>query len=153
MGPHIRAILLVEDDAGEARLLKRAFDKMGICVPLIRVEHGDSAVAYLRGEAQYVDRSIYPMPGIVLLDLKLPRRSGFEVLQWVRASEGDCRRLPIVVLSSSDDPRDINHAYELGANSYLTKPGSTGDFHALAAAFRDYWLGLNQDPAIERLYC
>lgn len=153
MGPRIRAILLVEDDANDARLLKRAFDKAGLSVPVVRVEHGDDAVAYLRGEHQFVDRSVYPMPGIILLDLKLPRRSGLEVLEWVRQSSSECRRLPVVILSSSDDPGDINRSYELGANSYLTKPTSTRDFQALATAFSEYWLDINQDPLVEQLYC
>ncbi|MGH9523342.1 MAG: response regulator [Terriglobales bacterium] len=153
MGPFVRAILLVEDDANDARLLKRAFDKIGLEVPVVRVEHGDDAVAYLRGENQYVDRALYPMPSIVLLDLKLPRRSGFEVLQWVRGTESECRRLPIVVLSSSDEPSDINRSYEMGANSYLAKPHSTQEFVALAEAFRDYWIDLNRDPQINQLYC
>lgn len=153
METRIRAILLVEDDANDARLLKRAFDKARIDVPMVRVEHGDDAVSYLRGEHQFVDRTVYPMPGIVLLDLKLPRRSGFEVLAWVRRSESQCRRLPIVVLSSSDDPGDINRSYELGANSYLTKPTTTSDFHAVVSAFSRYWLDINQAPVIEQLYC
>jgi CheY-like chemotaxis protein len=153
MDPNARVILLVEDDANDARLLRRAFHKVGMEVPVVRVNHGDDAVAYLRGENQFVDRTIYPMPGIVLLDLKLPRRSGLEVLQWVRASESDYRRLPVIILSSSEEPSDINRSYEMGANSYLAKPASTRDFITMAAAFRDYWIELNRDPSIRQLYC
>lgn len=149
----VRAVLLVEDNADDARLLKRAFVKVGMDVPVVRVAHGDDAVAYLRGEHQYVDRSIYPMPSILLLDLKLPRRSGFEVLQWVRGVESDCRRLPVVIFSSSDDPTDINRCYELGANSYITKPHSTAHFRQFAAAFSEYWVSINQPPAVDSLYC
>ena len=148
----IRAILLVEDDANDARLLRRAFDKIGMEVPVVRVEHGDDAVAYLRGENQFVDRTIYPMPSLVLLDLKLPRRSGFEVLQWVRGLESECRCLPVVVFSSSSEPSDIKRSYEMGANSYLAKPNSTKDFMTMAAAFRDYWIELNREPPITKLY-
>lgn len=150
---HMRAILLVEDDANDARLLQRAFAKVGMDVPMIRVEHGDDAVAYLRGENQFVDRAIYPMPALVLLDLKLPRRSGFEVLQWVRGCQSDCRRLPVVILSSSQEPSDINRSYEMGANSYLAKPTSTQDFVGMATAFRDYWIELNREPSVRQLYC
>lgn len=96
-----QVILIVEDDANDVLLLHRAFQKANIVVPLQTVSHGDDAVAYLAGEGVYADRERYPPPVLVLLDLKLPRRSGLEVLEWIRG-QGGLRRLPVVVLTRSD---------------------------------------------------
>jgi len=77
-------VLLIEDDVSDFRLVQRAFTKIMPNVPMVRLAHGDEAVAYLAGEAPYEDRALHPIPSVVLLDIKLPRRSGFEVLEWVR---------------------------------------------------------------------
>jgi CheY-like chemotaxis protein len=148
MGRFLELILLVEDNAADAWLFQRALRKAGVTVRVERLSTGDDAVAYLNGQAPYDNRAAYPLPGIVVLDLKLPRRSGFEVLEWVRALPGNLRLLPVVVLSSSSMPTDVNRAYSLGANSYMTKPYGASQFVKLASAFRDYWLGVNEDPAI-----
>lgn len=148
MGPRLRYILLVEDDSNDAHLLQRAFSKAAIDVPIVRVRDGDDAVAYFSGEGRFVDRNLYPIPGLVLLDLKLPRRSGLDVLEWLRTRESDCRRLPVIMLSSSAEPQDIDRSYDLGANSYITKPQTSSGFYELAVAFRDYWIGINEDPGL-----
>ena len=148
MGPRLRSILLIEDDSGDARLLERAFKKAEIDIPVVRVKDGDDAVAYFSGEGRFVDRALYPIPGLILLDVKLPRRSGFDVLEFLRSRDSDCRRLPIIMLSSSAEPQDINRSYDLGANSYITKPQTSGEFYELALAFRDYWLRVNEDPGL-----
>jgi CheY-like chemotaxis protein len=148
MGPFLELILLVEDNPADAWLFERGLKKAGVSTRVERLSSGDDAVAYLEGRAPYENRAAYPLPGIVVLDLKLPRRSGFEVLEWVRALPGALRLLPVVVMSSSSMPSDINRAYSLGANSYLTKPYGATEFTKLASAFRDYWLGVNEDPAI-----
>jgi CheY-like chemotaxis protein len=148
MGPLLELILLIEDNPSDAWLFQRALKKAGVTSRVERLSNGDDAVAYLQGQTPYDDRAAYPLPGIVVLDLKLPRRSGFEVLEWVRSLPGSLRLLPIVVLSSSSMPSDVNRAYSLGANSYLTKPYGASEFTRLASAFRDYWLGVNEDPAI-----
>jgi CheY-like chemotaxis protein len=148
MGPQLDLILLIEDNPSDAWLFQRALKKAGVTTRVERLSTGDDAVAYLQGQAPYDNRAAHPLPGIVVLDLKLPRRSGFEVLEWVRSSTGSLRLLPIVVLSSSSMPNDVNRAYSLGANSYLTKPYGASEFTRLASAFRDYWLGVNEDPAI-----
>ena len=143
-----QVILFVEDDTADARLVTRAFQKVGLQAVLVRLSNGDEAIAYLSGKQPYQDRSANPLPVIVLLDLKLPRRSGLEVLEWVRASRDPLRRVPVVVLSSSRQLSDVNRAYDAGANSYLTKPETTEQLLALAETFKAYWMRLNQKPAL-----
>ena len=140
------SILLVEDDPAEARLIQRAFTKAQIALPVVRVDNGDEAVAYLQGDGRYSDRSAHPLPTLILLDVKLPRRSGLEVLEWIRSQQGILRRVPVIMLSSSRHATDINRAYDLGANSYLTKPETSEDLLAIAQTFRRYWLEINQAP-------
>jgi CheY-like chemotaxis protein len=111
------------------------------------VSHGDEAVAYLSGEGRFADREAYPFPVLVLLDLKLPRRSGLEVLGWIRSQPG-LKRLPIVVLTSSKESIDINRAYDLGANSYLVKPVGFDSLLELVKSLEVYWMMLNQNPEI-----
>jgi CheY-like chemotaxis protein len=142
------AILLVEDDANDVILIRRAFAKAEIKNPVYTVEDGDAAVAYLAGEGTYADRDDHPLPGVVLLDLKLPRRSGLEVLEWVRQSP-TLRRLPIVVLTSSRESADVNRAYDLGANSYLVKPVGFDALTDLVRILQGYWVGWNERPEIE----
>jgi CheY-like chemotaxis protein len=139
-------VLLVEDDPADYRLIQRAFIKIDKSIPIIRLSNGDEAVAYLSGDPPYDNRVLHPMPSVVLLDLKLPRRSGFEVLTWVRQHPSGIRRLPIVVLTSSRHSTDVNRAYDLKANSYLVKPAAGSDLEQLVSGFKEYWLGLNIDP-------
>jgi CheY-like chemotaxis protein len=139
-------ILLVEDDPSDFRLIQRAFERANLAIPMIRLTHGDDAVAYLAGDAPYENRGAYPVPAIILLDIKLPRRSGFEVLEWIRKRPSALRRIPVVMLTSSRHSADINRAYDLGANSYLVKPSSTADLEELASNFKSYWLRLNEAP-------
>ena len=128
-------VLLVEDDPNDQLLVQRAFRKAGISAPVHIVEHGDAAVDYLASDSV--------RPGLVLLDLKLPRRSGLEVLAWIKSQPG-LRRIPVVVLTSSADNDDLGRAYDLGANSYLTKPVDFESLLALISALAPYWLGWNE---------
>lgn len=141
------AILLVEDDDNDVLLIRRAFTQAGLHHPIQVVRDGDAAVAYLSGDGRYADRSAYPMPGLMLLDLKLPRRTGLEVLAWARREDA-LRRLPIVVLTSSRELADVNRAYELGANSYLVKPVEFAQLLDMVRVFDGYWSGLNELPEI-----
>ena len=140
-------ILLVEDNPDDVLLVRRAFQKAGVGNPIVALEHGDEAIAYLGGTGAYTDRHRYPLPALVLLDLKLPRRSGLEVLAWVRQHEG-LKRMPVVVLTSSRDEGDINRAYDLGANSYLVKPVAFDDLLRLVRSLEGYWLMLNVRPDV-----
>ena len=114
-------ILLVEDEPVDALLMMRAFTKAKLTYRLEVVGDGEEAVAYLGGRDKYADRKHHKLPILVLLDLKLPRMSGLEVLAWMRSQPG-LKRLPVVVLTSSKESSDINRAYDLGTNSYLVKP-------------------------------
>jgi CheY-like chemotaxis protein len=138
-------ILLVEDDADDATLIQRAFLKAQIANPIQVVRDGDEAVAYLSGAGPYCDRCQFPLPVLILLDLKLPRRSGFEVLAWLRGQTG-LKRTPVVVLTSSKETVDVNRAYELGANSYLLKPVTFEALQEIMKAINLYWLVFCEIP-------
>jgi CheY-like chemotaxis protein len=139
-------VLLVEDDVSDFRLIQRAFAKIKPSIPMLRLTHGDEAVAYLAGDAPYENRSLHPIPCVLLLDIKLPRRSGFEVLEWIRMQDSALKRIPIIMLTSSRHQVDVNKAYELGVNSYLVKPSNNSELEQLVSAFRTYWLELNEGP-------
>jgi CheY-like chemotaxis protein len=140
-------ILLVEDDENDVMLLQRAFRRAAIINPLQVVRHGDDAVAYLEGMGEFADRMLYPLPVLMLLDLKLPRRTGLEVLQWVKERAG-LKKIPIIVLTSSKNDDDVNRAYELGANSYVVKPVSFETLLELVKSLELYWLVLNERPNV-----
>jgi CheY-like chemotaxis protein len=140
-------ILLVEDDENDVMLLQRAFRRAAIINPLQVVRHGDDAVAYLEGSGEFADRDAHPLPVLMLLDLKLPRRTGLEVLQWVKERAG-VKKIPIIVLTSSKNDEDVNRAYELGANSYVVKPVSFETLLELVKSLELYWLVLNERPNV-----
>lgn len=142
-------ILLAEDDENDVMLIKRAFSKSHVVNPIACVANGEEAVAYLSGQGGYADRGAHPLPFMMLLDLKLPRLSGHEVLKWLRAQNNGLKRLPVVVLTSSREPADINRAYELGANSYLVKPVVFEEFTALLKQLQVYWLMLSEHPEVQ----
>lgn len=144
-GPVNGTILLVEDDENDRLLIERAFDKGRIANPIKAVTNGEDAVSYLAGTGAFADRQQFPLPVLMLLDLKLPRKSGLEVLAWVREQSG-LKRLPVVVLTSSRETIDINRAYDLGANSYLVKPVGFENLFELAKSLNLYWLMLNEEP-------
>jgi DNA-binding response OmpR family regulator len=141
-------VLLVDDDPSDFRLIQRAFGKLSDDgFEMFRLTNGDEAIAYLSGASPYGNRSAHPMPAIVVLDLKLPRRSGFEVLQWLRRQSSGLNRMPVIVLTSSRHGTDINRAYDLGANSYLVKPDTALQLEELASQFHAYWVRLNEFPS------
>jgi CheY-like chemotaxis protein len=146
-GIHSKLVLLVEDDPGDALLLKRAFDKSGGKFSMKRLTNGDELVAYLDGQAPFTDRALHPIPKLVLLDIKLPRRSGLEVLEWLRARTDNLRRLPVIMLTSSRHSVDVNRSYELGANSYLAKPDTPGELNELIGTLQTYWSS-NEEPTV-----
>jgi CheY-like chemotaxis protein len=142
-------ILVAEDNADHVLLIQRAFRMSGLVNPLYVVNDGEQAIAYLKGEGRYANRAEYPLPCLLLLDLKMPNKNGFEVLEWIR-SERALGALRVVVLTTSGETQDINRAYQLGANSFLTKPVDFRDFVQLASAIKGYWLWLSHAPELER---
>ena len=142
-------ILLAEDDEDHARLIRMAFKKSGLVNPLHIVSDGEQAIAYLQGEGPYANREEYPLPILLLLDLKMPRTDGFAVLEWIR-QQPSLKRLPVIALTTSENIYDVNRAYDLGANSFLVKPLNMEDFMRLTQAIHGYWLFLSRPPEIER---
>ena len=118
------AILLVDDEADDILLTKRVFRQSGLAHPIYSVANGMGAIAYLNGNSPYQNRARYPLPAMILLDIKMPQIDGFEVLQWIRHQPAFAN-LPVVMLTASDQIQDVNTAYQLGANSVLVKPLDT----------------------------
>ena len=140
-----RVILLVEDNQSDVALTQRALAKGRVVNDLVVAEDGQEALDYLGGAGAWGGRDPCDVPALVLLDLKLPKVSGLEVLRCIRAGQYT-RRLPVVILTSSKEDRDVAAGYDLGVNSYVQKPV---DFHEFARAVEDlglYWLVLNQTP-------
>jgi len=137
-------ILLVEDDPDEVFLIQRAFQKADMKNPLQVLRDGEEAIDFLSRFGELADESLLsPIPALMLLDLKMPRKTGFEVLEWLR-QQPNLKRLIVIVLTSSNQPVDINHAYDLRANSYLVKPARPEALASLLHRVEDYWLSLNQ---------
>jgi len=141
----LRSVLLAEDDDNDVYFLERAFQQAQVSNPLCRVNDGVAAIRYLAGDGEYADRTKHPMPGLLLLDLKMPRKNGFDVLEWVRKQPG-LRRLPVVILTSSKEEPDVNRAYDLGANSFLVKPVKFENLVEMIKTLSLYWLNLAENP-------
>ena len=137
------AILIVEDSPDDLFFLQRSFEIAGIRSILRSVEDGQQAMDYLQGSGPFADRTAYPLPSLVLLDLKLPLKHGFEVLAWLR-QQPLLRGIVVVVLTSSSEERDIARAYDLGANAFLVKPTSIDKLTAIVRALDTFWLQHNK---------
>ncbi len=132
-------ILLAEDDENDVMFLQRAFARAGITNPVQVAPHGQEAIDYLCGAGPYANRVLHPFPRLVMLDLKMPKKNGMEVLEWIRAQ--DCLRgLPVVMFSSSVHPEEIAQASKLGASAFLTKPSGTLERIEMARRIKDSWL-------------
>ena len=143
-------ILLVEDSLKDVLLIQRAIRKAGIGNPLQVVNDGDAAVSYLAGEGLYGDRTRFPLPVLMLLDLKLPRRSGAEVLAWLRQQPG-LKRIPVVVLTASRESVDVDHIYDLGVNAYVVKPVAFSDLVEIIKTLNLQWIVFNEKPQVGTL--
>jgi CheY-like chemotaxis protein len=143
MRPSTVTVLHIDDDANDTALLQAATRSANLDFQLHNVEDGERAIAYLSGGGPYSDRTVYPLPSLILLDLKMPRATGFEVLKWIR-QHPELGNLPVVVLSGSELQEDVRKAYGVGANSYLVKPIG---FEALVNMVRNItsvWLNAQQ---------
>lgn len=138
-----RALLLVEDNEDDVFIMKRALKGARVANPLFVVEDGQQALDYLSGAGKFADREQYPLPAVVFLDLKLPLLSGHDVLAWIRRQR-ELESLVVIVLTSSNEPSDLNRCYALGANSYVVKPPTPEQLEELAKAFKWYWLEYNR---------
>src|SRR5947209_832822 len=147
-----RTILYAEDDDDAVTILKAACKKSRLTNPIHVVGDGARAIEYLGGEGPYADRDRFPLPSLLLLDLKMPRRNGFDVLSWIRSRTG-INRLPVIVFSTSADPTDLNRAYDLGANSYAVKPSGIEGLVDLLNYLEGWWMGVNEVPGLEAAGC
>jgi len=133
------AILLAEDDENDIFLMGRAFDRAGIPNPLFVVRNGQEAIDYLSGAGEYAQRDKYPLPGLMLLDLKMPWMDGFDVLSWLR-SQPQFDTLPVVVMTSSKLQADVDKSRQLGVYDYRVKPHGFEDLVKLLDDVRKCWL-------------
>jgi CheY-like chemotaxis protein len=135
-----KPVLYVEDEDSDVFLMRLAFEKAHIEVPLHAVKDGEVALDYLRGTGDFANREEHPFPGLVLLDLNIPRIHGFKVLEWIRG-QPEFAALPVVVYTSSDQPRDVHTARQLGANGYAVKPASIEGIAEKVKELIHRWLG------------
>ena len=139
-------VLLVEDDADNALLIKKAFVEADLISPLHIVNSYKDAVAYFSGEGMYANRTAFPVPFLVLLNLKMGGEDGFAVLRWLFERPGLRKKFTVVALSASEPEADIQLAYELGAQSYLSKPVNYAELAATVRHVKQYWIELNLLP-------
>jgi two-component system response regulator len=144
-----RIILLVEDNPDDEALTLRAFKKSNIMNEVVVARDGAEALDYVFGTGAHADRGVTQPPELVLLDLKLPKVSGMEVLARLRSDERT-RLIPVVILTSSKEDRDLAEAYSLGANSYIVKPVDFSQFLEAVKQLGLYWLVLNHNPPVRR---
>lgn len=138
-------LLYAEDNPDDSLLVQRAFRKLGQPCSIIAVEDGASALAYLKGEGEFADRQTHPFPTLALLDVKMPRFSGLEVLEWIR-QQPEFSSLPVVIFTSSRNVTDVRRAYDLGVNAYLVKSVEYKELQDTLHTFISFWLEKNVLP-------
>jgi CheY-like chemotaxis protein len=136
-------ILLVEDDENDVTFMKMAFKKAGVDLPVHVAIHGQEALDYFQGTGKFAKREDFPLPCLVLLDLKLPFVMGLGVLKWIR-EQPELESTVVIILSASSENQDIQTAYQLGANAYLVKPADLEKLYLMAHAIKDFWLTHNR---------
>jgi CheY-like chemotaxis protein len=142
-------ILLVEDREEDAELIGKGLRRGNVKNPIQVVRDGEEAVMYLSGQGRYANHEEFPLPALVLLDLKLPKIDGFEVLRWLREQPG-LRWLRVIALTSCEEIREVNRAHHLGANSFLIKPHEVEECAAMGELIQEYWLQADQAPTSYR---
>jgi CheY-like chemotaxis protein len=135
------SILLVEDSPEDFEATLRALRQAGLANPIYRCQDGDDALDYLHQRGKYADAATAPRPGLILLDLNLPGTDGREVLEEIKQSD-KFKKLPVLVLTTSTDERDIERCYQMGANSYVKKPVDLEGFMTAIQRLKDYWFGV-----------
>lgn len=144
-----KVLLLVEDNASDEKLTLRAFNKSNLVNEIVVVRDGEEALDYLFGSGRYAGRDVSDLPAVILLDLKLPRIDGLEVLRRVRADERT-KLVPIIILTSSKEDEDRTRGYSLGANAYVRKPVAFSEFTEAIRTLGLFWLVLNEPPPTTR---
>jgi CheY-like chemotaxis protein len=140
-----KSILLIEDDPNDVALFRRAMRKLNLATEVTVVEDGEAAIRWLKAKADSASPEKADELWIILLDIKMPRMSGLEVLEWIRRNPGLCR-MPVIALTSSRESADIARAYELGINSYLVKPLAFDQLKETVRMMHHYWMDLNEGP-------
>jgi two-component system response regulator len=143
-----KTILLVEDNDDDVFLITRAFKTVGLVTPMVRATDGQDAIDYLSGKGKYADRVKFPMPSLVLLDIKMPFISGLEVLRWIRGQPAFAP-LPVVMFTTSSQECDVRSAYGLGANAFLVKPARIEECTHIANVIKQFWIDANIVPPRE----
>ena len=145
MSEKLRPILAAEDEASDRMILELGFQRAKVPHPLVIVRDGQEAVDYLRGKDRYADRLAHPLPGLIVLDLKMPRMNGFDVLVWL-AKHPEFNQIPVVMLSSSGDELDMKKARQLGAREYFVKPHRLDELIKIAHQMQARWLSGATNP-------
>jgi CheY-like chemotaxis protein len=138
-------VLIAEDDENDALLIRRAIGKVDPAATYWTVPDGEQAIAYLKGDGEFGDRTKYPFPRVVITDLKMPRKDGFELLGWIQ-SHPDCNVIPKIVLSASNIPGDVIKAYQLGANAFFRKPSTSDHLVQIVALHFRFWSAAELPP-------
>jgi two-component system, response regulator len=138
-------IILVEDNPSDADLIKRSLNKNNVANKILHLKDGQEVLQYLFGEGQWKGRTTANTPKVILLDLKMPKVSGIEVLKRIKSNQ-ETMGIPVVILTSSKEDPDIKECYKLGVNSYVVKPVGFEDFSRTVAQLGLYWLLINQQP-------
>jgi CheY-like chemotaxis protein len=141
-----QTILLVDDSEDDLFFMRTAFKRAEFTNPLQEVHNGEEALAYLKGEGAYSDRNEFPTPAVMLLDLNMPQKNGFDVLEWVRTQPG-FKRMLVIVLTASMRMEDVERAFDLGATSFLVKPNNLDALAAMIRCLRD-WIKINHFPPL-----
>ena len=131
-------VVVVEDDADYAFFIEQAFRNKGFANLVMICGDGEEAVDYLDGKGEFADREAFPFPDVLFTDLKMPRMNGFDLLKWIQAHP-ECALLPTVVLSSSADPKDVDHAYQLGADAFMVKPDRLETLEEILQTTCEFW--------------
>jgi CheY-like chemotaxis protein len=140
------AVLVVDDSEQDLTLLDAAFRFSGVKARMRWADSAQAARSYFLGQAPFQDRAANPLPNLVLLDIQLGDEDGFSVLKWLRAQKAPWRQVPVVMLTTSQDRDEVSRAYDLGANSFLTKPTGFDELCSMAADLNKYWLARNKQP-------
>jgi CheY-like chemotaxis protein len=138
-------VLIAEDNEDDALFLGRAFRKIGLKNPVQILTDGGEVMKYLKAEGKYADRQKHPFPGVLFLDIKMPRVSGFQVLEWLR-EHPECRVIPTMIFSSSSQPQDVTRAYQIGANAYFVKPNTLEELQEMLQYAYEFWARCAKPP-------